>query len=131
MGPPPHFINASIDCIATRAYVSVGSAAEAELASVHANAQLAVPERLALKNIGYPQPPAPMFCDNERAIGLSTQTVMPKKSKSMDRRFNWIRERVSLLEFTMPRIKSLDNWADFFTKPLPVWRHSEMVPVFA
>jgi hypothetical protein len=98
---------------------------------VHANAQLAVPERLALKNIGYPQPPAPMFCDNERAIGLSTQTVMPKKSKSMDQRFNWIRERVSLLEFTMPRIKSLDNWADFFTKPLPVWRHSEMVPVFA
>jgi hypothetical protein len=126
----PHFINSSIDCISTRIPVKVASAAEAELASVYANAQLAVPERLTLKNIGYPQPPTPIFCDNECAIGLSTQTVIPKKSKSMDQRFNWIRERVSLLEFTIPFVKSLDNWADFFTKPLPVWRHSEMVPLF-
>ena len=126
----PHFINSAIDCIASRIPVNVGSAAEAELAATYANAQLACPERTTLKNIGYPQPPTPLFCDNECTIGLSTQTVVPKKSKSMDQRFNWIRERVSLLEFTLPFVRSLGNWADFFTKPLPVWRHTEMVPIF-
>jgi hypothetical protein len=75
----PHFINSSIDCIATRIPVKVYSAAEAELASARANAQLPVPERLTPKNIGYLQPPTPTFCDNERAIGLSTQTATPKK----------------------------------------------------
>ena len=126
----PHFINAPIECLSSRIPVKVGSAAEAELAGAYANAQLGVPERDTLKNIGYPQPPTPIFCDNECTIGLTTQTVTPKKSKSMDQRFNWIRERVSLLEFTIPYIPSLQNWADFFTKPLPIWHHLEMVPIF-
>ena len=126
----PTFRNSAIECISTRIPVNVGSAAEAELAGAHANAQLGVPERMTLKNIGYPQPPTPIFADNECAIGLSLQTVIPKKSKSMDQRFNWIRERMSLLEFTIPWIPSLENYADFFTKSLPVWRHTEMIPLF-
>jgi hypothetical protein len=41
--------------------VVVSSAGEAELASAFGNAKIAHDERTILRNLGYPQPPTPIF----------------------------------------------------------------------
>ena len=125
----PAFHNAPIDVDSSRIPVVTSSAADAELAAAYGNARSAHFHRATLQNIGYPQPPSPIFCDNECAIGISSSSVKQKKSKSMDMRFNWLRDRVSQHHFYLPYIPSLKNIADFFTKPLPVHRHAEFSPL--
>jgi hypothetical protein len=126
----PSFSNAAVEFISTRIPVVVSSAAEAELAAAFGNAKAACFLRSTLQNIGYPQPATPLFCDNECTIGLTHATVRPKHSKSMDMRFDWLRDRVSQGLFFLPYIPSLLNLADFFTKPLPVHRHLELAPLY-
>ncbi len=59
--------------------------------------QVLVDLTLTLTNLGHPQQtqqsPSLLFVDNECAIGLATSSVRPKKSKSIDMRLDWIRER--------------------------------------
>ncbi len=62
--------------------------AEAEYAALFASARIAVDERQILANLGHPQPPTVISCDNECAIGLANRTVIPKMSKSLDMRFH-------------------------------------------
>ena len=64
------------------------------------------------------------------AIGLANDTLRKKQSKSMDLRWDWLRDRVSQRMFILPYLRSLQNPADFFTKALPVHRHQELSPLF-
>ena len=72
-----------------------------------------------------------MLCDNECAIGLATETVRPKKSKSIDLRLDWVRDRVRQGQFLVDHIPGKQLLADFFTKSLPVWLFKQMAPYFA
>ena len=72
-----------------------------------------------LRNLGYPQPPTPLFCDNECTIGLANDALRKKQPKSMDLRWDWLRDRVAQRMFILPYLRSLLNSADFFTKALP------------
>jgi hypothetical protein len=110
--------------------VVVASAGEAELAVLFANMQILIMLRSMLTNLGYPKPYTPVWCDNEFVKGLCESSVRPKKSKSMDMRFNWFRKHVSNGTFAAPSVTSLANYADFFTKSLSAMRHLEMVPLF-
>jgi hypothetical protein len=85
--------------------------------------------RTTLASLGYPQPPTPVYVDNLCAIGLATSTVRPKKSKSIDMIFDWIRDRVRQKLFTVLKIDGTANLADFFTKILPVARHKFLIPL--
>jgi hypothetical protein len=106
----------------------VASAGEAELASAFGNAKIGHDERTILRNLGYPQPPTPIFCDNECTIGLAHDVVRKKQSKSMDLRWDRLRNHVAQKMFILPYICSFLNPADFFTKALPVYRHNELPP---
>ena len=55
--------------------------------------------REALQNMGHPQPPTPIQTDNTTAIGISTDSVKQKRSKAMDMRFYWTRDRVRQGQF--------------------------------
>ena len=126
----PTNINASVNVESTRIPV-VTSAGEAELAAVFANAKIGHDLRTTLRNLGYPQPPSPIFCDNECAIGLAYDAVRKKQSKSMDLRWDFVRCRVAQGQFTIPYINTHNNYADFFTKALPVHTHKSFAPLFA
>jgi hypothetical protein len=126
----PFFINAPIHCHSTGIPVVCAAVSESEYAGVFSNAQLGVDERACLSSLGYPQPPTTIFCDNECAVGLASDTVRARKSKSIDMRFDWIRDRVRQNQFVVSFIKGSLNLADFFTKALPVWRHVEITPVY-
>ncbi len=70
--------------------------AETEYAAAFGGGQVVVELTLTLTNLGHPQQSPPfLFVDNESAIGLSTSSVRPKKSKSIDMRLDWIKEMAS------------------------------------
>jgi hypothetical protein len=82
--------------------------------------------------MGHPQPPTPLFCDNEVAIGLANDSINIKMSKSLDMRFHWLRDRVKQLQFRVVFVPGVINIADFFTKKaLPVARHRTLAPFSA
>jgi hypothetical protein len=57
--------------------------------------------------------------DNTVAEGLAADTVNAKRSKSMDVRFFWLRDRLKLGHFAVQHLAGRWNIADFFTKSLP------------
>ena len=60
-------------------------------------------------------------------MGLANDTVKVKRSKSIDMRFHWIRDRIRQGHFTVSWVAGAANLADFFTKALPVKRHQELM----
>jgi len=84
-----------------------------------------------LANMGHPQPATPLFCDNEVAIGIASDTVSQRMSKATDMRLHWIRDRVRQGHFRVHFIRGLRNVADFFTKALSVARYRVLAPFIA
>jgi hypothetical protein len=70
------------------------SAAEAELAGLFYNTQEVCSFRTTLDKLGHPQPPTAIQTDNECANGIANDTVKQHRSKAMDMRFYWIRDRI-------------------------------------
>jgi len=73
--------------------------------------------------MGYPQEPTIIMCDNTSAIGIATDSIEQKRSKAVDMRFHWIRDRVRQDQFIIAYIPTLQNLADYFTKNLPKEAH--------
>jgi hypothetical protein len=84
---------------------------------------------VVLSGLGHLQHPTPVVCDNECAIGLATETVRPKKSKSIDMKFYWLRCRARQNLFSVSWISGDRQLANFFTKALPVHVHVALAPV--
>lgn len=72
--------------------------------------------RRVLDNIGYPQTPTLILCDNQCAVGLATNTVKAKRTKSTDMRYHWIRDRVEQGHFKVTWRPGEHNLADFSVK---------------
>jgi hypothetical protein len=89
-----NFVNGPIDEKSVRIDAVCSSVAEAEYASIFLDARKATVLRQTLSDIGYPQPPTPLSVDNKCAEGLANDTVKRRRSKAIDMRFHWIRDRV-------------------------------------
>jgi hypothetical protein len=63
------------------------------------------------------------MCDNISAIGIATDSIKQKRSKAVDMRFHWIRDRVRQAQFIIAYIPTQQNLADYFTKTLPIESH--------
>ena len=119
--PPRHNGAVNVLCQIMREVVS--SAAEAELGSMFHNAKEACSIRIALEEMGHPQPATPLQTDNITAAGIANDTVKQKRSKAMDMRFYWLRDRVSQGQFQIYWSKGAGNKADYFTKDHPPAHH--------
>ena len=73
----------------------MGSAAKAEIGAAYINGQEAVPIRALLRKLGHPQPATPIQVDNSTSDGLVNNTIKQKRSKAINMRFYWIRDRTS------------------------------------
>jgi hypothetical protein len=78
----------------------MSSAAEAEIGAVFINAKEGAVLRTTLEELGQKQPPTPMETDNTTTTGYSNGTIKQKRTKSMDTRFYWIKDRVKEDYFT-------------------------------
>jgi hypothetical protein len=121
-------INGPFFCTSKMISCVVTSAAETELGAAFQNAQKGAQFRNTLIELGYPQQPTPILVDNTVAEGLATDTINAKRSKSMDVRFFWLRDRVNKAQFYMQHLKGKWNIPDFFTKPLPKEKFDQFTP---
>jgi len=101
----------------------LSSAAEAELGALFFNAKDGCSLRTTLIDMGYPQPATPIQVDNACAVGIANDTVRQKRSKAIDMRFYWVRDRVKEKQFVVYWQKGSDNDADYFTKHHPPSHH--------
>ena len=93
--PPPdnqppdisHPFNAPIHVVAKILKMITSSAMETEVAATFYNWKEALPFRVTLEELNYPQPPTPVEVDNEAAIGFLLDTMKMKHSKATDMRF--------------------------------------------
>ena len=64
--------------------------------------------------------PMKLYCDNQGAIDLAYNPEHHQKTKHIDRRHFYVRELVERGQLEVPYVKTAENLADFFTKPLAV-----------
>jgi hypothetical protein len=95
----PTHINGTITTTSSIIPCVVASAAEAEYAALFTGAQTAAGLRTTLHDMGYPQLPTTILCDNTTAIGLANDSIKQKRSKAIDMRFHWIRDRIRQNQF--------------------------------
>jgi hypothetical protein len=68
-------------------------AAEAVTRAVFINAKEGAVIHTTLEELGHKQPPTPMQTDNTTVTGYRNGTIKQKRTKAMDMRFYWIKDR--------------------------------------
>ena len=101
----------------------MSSAAEAELGALFHNAKDAATLRNILLAMDHPQPATPIQTDNACANGIANDTVKQKRSRAMDMRFYWVRDRVRQGHFFIFWAPGDTNLADYYTKHFAVSHH--------
>ena len=119
----PTRLNGAVFTMSSILDVVTSSAAEGEYGAAYMVARHAVWMRTIANALGHPQAATTIWCDNTCAVGLCNDTLKTARTKSIDLRFHWLRDRVRQAQFKVQWIKSSDNIADFFTKALPVHEH--------
>ena len=94
----------------------MASAAETEIAAAFINSQEVMPIRYAVEFLGHKQPRTPMQVDNTTAVGFTNNTIKQKKSKAIEMRFYWLRDRESQDQFSIYWHQGVHNMGDYFTK---------------
>jgi hypothetical protein len=108
----------------------MSSAAEAKLGALYLNAREAVPCRTLLDELGHKQPPTPIQTDNSTALGVVTNNILPRRTKAMDMRFWWLRDRDEQDQFRYYWRPGPTNRGDYFTKHHCSAHHTEKRPEF-
>ena len=104
----------------------MASAAEAEIGALYMNAQEAAGLRTCLEAMGWPQPATPMKTDNITANGIINNTMKQRRSKALDMRFYWLKDRVGQGQFYLFWDSGKNNLADYYTKHHPAAVHKLM-----
>ena len=102
----------------------MSSATEAELAALYIMAREAVYIRIILEEMGHKQPKTPLQTDNAMANAVVNGIVQPKRTKAMDMRFHWLRDREAQEQFRIHWRPGKSNYADYWTKHHPAKHHT-------
>lgn len=126
----PDAFNGCIECYSTIIKSIVSSAFEAEYAALFAAGQTAEGIRNTLDDLGHPQGATPIIADNACAVGIANRTVTQKRSKSIDMRFHWIRDRTDQGHFKILWAAGTRNLADLMTKSHTPAHHIAMRKIY-
>ena len=105
------------------------SASEAEYCGMFENAQTGVIFRALLHKLGHKQPLTPIRTDNTTAADIINDTIKWNRSRTIDMRYHWLRERVSANQFHVYWDRGITNLGDFHTKHHPPWHCRKMLPI--
>lgn len=105
------------------------SAAEAEVAALFINGREGAVLRTTLEEMGHPQPATPIQTDNSTAAGITNANIRQQRSRAMDMRYYWIRDRARQGHFCIHWKPAATNLADYQTKHFPPQHHRNMRPV--
>jgi hypothetical protein len=124
------YVNGAIQCMSSIIPAVTSSAAESEYAAAFLNAVDAEGIRNTLSDLRFPQDVTPIICDNKCAVRISNSTVKIRRSKAMDMRWHWIRDRVRQGHFSVCWYPGKDNLADYFTKAHPATHDRTMRSIY-
>ena len=82
--------------------------------------------RNTLADLGFPQGATPLQGDNKVAVGIANGKFRQRRSKAIDMRFHWIRDRVRQGHFNVYWRAGNNNLADYFTKKHSAKHHRAM-----
>jgi len=119
--PPPD--NGAIHVLCQIMQQVVSSATKAELGALFLTAQNLCPICTALEELGHPPPATPLQTDNNTASRILNDTVKQKRSKAVDMRFYWLRDRKRQGQFHIFWQPGNTNRADYFSKHHAVNHH--------
>ena len=91
----PYIINDAVLNLAAIMKMVLSSTAEAEFGALFHNTREVTPLRTTLAELRHPQPPMPILVDSFTAVGLANDTITQRRSRAIDMRFYWIRDRVN------------------------------------
>ena len=123
-------LNGSVAVVAKTIKNVMASAAEAEVGTLLASAQLAAPARATLEELGFPQPATPVKTDNSTANGVMNGTIKQQRSKAIDMRFCWLKDRAEQGQLRICWATGDENWADCFTKHHSPTHHRTLRPCY-
>jgi hypothetical protein len=126
----PIKLNGAIHVISTILKFVAASAAEAELGALFVNAKEGRVIRLILSELGHPQPPTPIHCDNSTAAGIANNTVKRQRSRSMEMRYFWIADQVARKQFNVHWHPGQENMGDYYSKHHPTSHHIRVRPYY-
>ena len=104
------------------------SAAEAELGALFLNTKQARIFRLALEELGHPQPPTPVHCDNTTATDIANDTVKKHRSRSMEKNYFWVTDQVRRKHIDVRHHPGKENLADYPSKNHDASHHRDVRP---
>ena len=77
----------------------MNSASEAETAALFYNFKASIPFSISLEEMGHHHPKTPVTTDNTTNQGLIIRNIIPKRAKSYDMRFNFLKSREAQNQF--------------------------------
>jgi hypothetical protein len=77
----------------------LSSASEAEIGALFDNTKRATILRTTLEEMGHPQPATPFQTDNSTTCGIANDNIKQQRSRAIDMRFYWVRDRVNQGQF--------------------------------
>eukprot|EP00957_Ditylum_brightwellii_P140532 10706794-Ditylum_brightwellii.AAC.1 len=80
--------------------------------------------------MGHPQPKMPLVTDNSTTHGLTQSTMIPKRSKAMDMRCPWLKDRQCQGQFDIQWRHGTANKADYPSKHHPPKVHQQRRPQY-
>ena len=123
-------LNSLSDTINGALLVECKTLRHVETAGIFHNAQVAVPLRYMLEQLGHPQPPTKIKTDNATASGFVHDNITQKRSKSWDMRKYWLRDKSQQSQFAIYWASAVNNLADYFTKHHIAKHHQSMRPQY-
>ena len=97
----------------------MSSASKYELAGLFTTAKEMVPLRQSIIEMVFPQPKTPIQCNNSTAVGVTNETIVPCKNKSVDMKFHWLCCRELQQQFRYFWAAGKLNLSDYSTKTHP------------
>ena len=126
----PICLNGPILTLCTILKFVAASAAESELGATFFNAKEAKIIRLTLEELGHPQPPTPMHCNNATAAGITNNTVKRQRSRSMEMRYFYIFDLIKHGIVIVKWHQGHENLADYASKHHDSKHHKTVRPLY-
>jgi hypothetical protein len=106
------------------------AASEAEYGGLFVNAKEGTIIRRTLHDMGHPQPATSITTDNSTANGIANDTIKQQRSRAIDMRYHWIRDRIVQGHYLVEWQPGSENKADYYTKHHNGAHHQRMRPKY-
>ena len=101
----------------------MSSAAKAKISGLFICTKAMVPLRNILIKVGWLQPKSPIQCDNSTSVGVANNTIIQRKTKTINMQYHWLRCHKAQGRFRFFWAPGSDNLANYSTKNNPPLYH--------